>query len=397
MPWDPAPSSIVPNPTPLPSNSARPQSQSLPASTAASVLPPMSTAPVGVQIKTEPGTGYNMQSLPSASVLTPNYGNQAALQRAGQHIQEKFGASASLQVNQLQARAAIAAQGSQVLARPHNQPAPSPPNEEQRRQLEQRRQQYALQHQRQQQQQYQNLQNLQQAQQRAASVNNAQTDGAADWSALVAQRRADAGSSSTGTYDADMNIRQQLLEISREMEGGGLMLPLSQHQTQRPSKRRRSGPTTSLCTNLISTEHQNANRVPTIPQFDGTDDTDEDDKIGIKDDPGVDDEDAINSDLDDPDEDAVDETEEDENNGEVMVCTYDKVQRVKNKWKCTLKDGVLTTGGREYVAQTTYNFSYGYEYSLKLDMCSTKLPASSSGKLVLNAMHSFRASSALPP
>ena len=354
MPWDPAPPSTVANSTSLPTNAARSQPQSLPASTATSVLPAMSSAPVGVQIKTEPGTGYNIQSLPSAAVLTPNYGNQAALQRAGQHIQEKFGASASLQVNQLQARAAIAAQGGQVLARPHNQPAPTPSNEEQRRQLEQRRQQYALQQQRQQQQQYQNLQSLQQAQQRAASVNNSQTDGAADWSALVAQRRADAASSGLGSYDADMKIRQLLLKTSREMEGGGFMLPLSQHQTQRPSKKRRSGLTTSSDKSLISAQCQNVNEVPVFPQLDGTDETDEDDKIGIKGDPEVDDEDAINSDLDDPDEDAVDETEEDDNNGEVMVCTYDKVQRVKNKWKCTLKDGVLTTGGREYVTQTTY-------------------------------------------
>jgi len=28
---------------------------------------------------------------------------------------------------------------------------------------------------------------------------------------------------------------------------------------------------------------------------------------------------------------------------------YDKVQRVKNKWKCTLKDGVLLVNGKEYV------------------------------------------------
>jgi transcription initiation factor TFIIA large subunit len=30
-----------------------------------------------------------------------------------------------------------------------------------------------------------------------------------------------------------------------------------------------------------------------------------------------------------------------------MLCTYDKVQRVKNKWKCTLKDGILTTNKKE--------------------------------------------------
>jgi transcription initiation factor TFIIA large subunit len=51
----------------------------------------------------------------------------------------------------------------------------------------------------------------------------------------------------------------------------------------------------------------------------------------------------------------------------MMLCMYDKVQRVKNKWyvhpypvpgpyftnslyrKCVLKDGVLTVNGKEYV------------------------------------------------
>ena len=28
---------------------------------------------------------------------------------------------------------------------------------------------------------------------------------------------------------------------------------------------------------------------------------------------------------------------------------YDKVQRVKNKWKCTLKDGVLNANGKEWL------------------------------------------------
>ena len=80
------------------------------------------------------------------------------------------------------------------------------------------------------------------------------------------------------------------------------------------------------------------------------------------------DEDAINSDLDDPDEGLNDEEDEDEGMGHIMLCMYDKVQRVKNKWfvpfhfpsvrfwerltrnrKCVMKDGVLTVNGREYV------------------------------------------------
>lgn len=60
------------------------------------------------------------------------------------------------------------------------------------------------------------------------------------------------------------------------------------------------------------------------------------------------DEDAINSDLDDPEDDEID-NDDDEEVPQIMLCMYDKVQRTKNKWKCVLKDGVLTINGQEYV------------------------------------------------
>ena len=63
-----------------------------------------------------------------------------------------------------------------------------------------------------------------------------------------------------------------------------------------------------------------------------------------------DDEDAINSDLDDSDEDGQGQMgDDDDEPGDQILCTYDKVQRVKNKWKCVLKDGVMSTGGKEWV------------------------------------------------
>ena len=77
---------------------------------------------------------------------------------------------------------------------------------------------------------------------------------------------------------------------------------------------------------------------PSRAQFDGP---------GGDDDAEEDDEDAINSDLDDPEENEAEENDAEDAVGQVMLCTYDKVQRVKNKWKCTLKDGILTTGGKE--------------------------------------------------
>jgi transcription initiation factor TFIIA large subunit len=44
------------------------------------------------------------------------------------------------------------------------------------------------------------------------------------------------------------------------------------------------------------------------------------------------DEDAINSDLDDPDDGLNDEEDDEDSMGHIMLCMYDKVQRVKNKW-----------------------------------------------------------------
>ena len=67
----------------------------------------------------------------------------------------------------------------------------------------------------------------------------------------------------------------------------------------------------------------------------------------MKDDGNAIDSDLIDSDLDDSADNAVEEERDDEDETEIMACTYDKVVRVKNKWKCTLKDGVLNTGGRE--------------------------------------------------
>ncbi|PWW78666.1 transcription factor IIA, alpha/beta subunit [Tuber magnatum] len=60
------------------------------------------------------------------------------------------------------------------------------------------------------------------------------------------------------------------------------------------------------------------------------------------------DEDAINSDLDDSEDDEID-GEDDDEVPQIMLCMYDKVQRTKNKWKCVLKDGVLTINQTEYV------------------------------------------------
>ncbi|GMG39205.1 unnamed protein product [Ambrosiozyma monospora] len=92
--------------------------------------------------------------------------------------------------------------------------------------------------------------------------------------------------------------------------------------------------------------------IPTQSQVDGPFDdleSDEDDDQGS--DLGVD-SDEINSDLDDPDDDdKEDEEDNDDPETNIMLCLYDRVQRVKNKWKCNLKDGVANIEGKDYTFQ----------------------------------------------
>ncbi|SNX84722.1 related to TOA1 - transcription factor TFIIA-L [Melanopsichium pennsylvanicum] len=62
----------------------------------------------------------------------------------------------------------------------------------------------------------------------------------------------------------------------------------------------------------------------------------------------ISDDDEIGSDLDDSDDEDVDGGA-DGDNDDMVLCLYDKVQRVKNKWKCVLKDGVASIEGRDYL------------------------------------------------
>ena len=52
----------------------------------------------------------------------------------------------------------------------------------------------------------------------------------------------------------------------------------------------------------------------------------------------------INSDLDDEDEEEQDSTIKN-----MVLCQFEKVQRVKTKWKCVLKDGVVHVNGKDYL------------------------------------------------
>jgi len=102
----------------------------------------------------------------------------------------------------------------------------------------------------------------------------------------------------------DEHLHAQIAARAKQMEGGGLMLPLKEATKGRSlpgNPRKADGPS----------------------QLDGLDDDVKSEE---------DDEDAINSDLDDPDEGGDDDEDDDETMGHMMLCMYDKVQRVKNKW-----------------------------------------------------------------
>ncbi|KAJ8325563.1 transcription factor IIA subunit alpha [Batrachochytrium dendrobatidis] len=80
-----------------------------------------------------------------------------------------------------------------------------------------------------------------------------------------------------------------------------------------------------------------------ISQLDGNDDDDDDDDDADEPAGGADTSD-IGSELDD--DDSEDEYAEVDH---LVLCQFEKVQRVKNKWKCVLKDGVVNVNGKDYL------------------------------------------------
>jgi len=61
-----------------------------------------------------------------------------------------------------------------------------------------------------------------------------------------------------------------------------------------------------------------------------------------------DDEPPLNEDDDDDDElDDLEEGEDEPNTQHLVLAQFDKVTRTKNRWKCTLKDGIMHLNGRD--------------------------------------------------
>ncbi|EFX06087.1 transcription factor tfiia complex subunit [Grosmannia clavigera kw1407] len=287
----------------------------------------------GIKMEPEMHHGSGLSGVPPAAhgqgpamqnYTTPQHGGGNAAARAVQQLQNTFGQRAAASINAIHSGMSQSNPQQQMGQRlgPNGQVQQQPLN------AQQYRAQLA-------------------AHQAAAQMNGAngisrsQMDGADDGDnggeapffegVLMQQRVAGQPPVELGRIEIDNMLHEQMALRAKQMEGGGLMLPLRQ-----AAKQKRSAKASAAAPS------QRSRVAGTIAQTDGADDDDDEAKV-------VDDEDAINSDLDDPDEDREDDDDEDDVMGPIMLCVYDKVQRVKNKWKCTLKDGVLTVNGKEYV------------------------------------------------
>jgi len=257
-----------------------------------------------VNVKQEPTYDSSFLQLPQtgpgsySSALNPNY----AAQRAAHLIQQQFGSQANNSISAMQAAA--------VALQPPQQRAAGPPAQ-------------ALSSK-----QAVSPQNTTQPGMRPLKqdfdIGQAQTDGGADapqlWDAVVMHRNAHGEEQPLGKIEVDRSVRRQVERMAQRLEGGGLMVPLDERTSSTSNAPRPS-------------RHKSGQAA-----LDGADDSDD-----VGDSAG---EDAINSDLDDSD-DGLDNGIEASFDGDMILCVYDKVQRVKNKWKCTLKDGVVTVDGKE--------------------------------------------------
>ncbi|CAI6339741.1 unnamed protein product [Periconia digitata] len=314
FPWDPQPQPQPPasQPQVVPSN----------VKTEPDLMPPVS-APMeqhghvnfpNVPIKTEQGYNPPVPSYGQNSSYTSSYNEAVAQQRAQ----------------------ALVAQRVQNMP-PQHQPNPQQPQQHGQVHGGQvpGQQQRMMPGQPQQQQQQQQRQPPPSMQQRPPQnpVYPSQTDGPGDanedWNALIAARAAEG---EEGRIAADQFMRARVDALAARQDSG-LMMPLS----DMPKGRKRKAATRVL--QAEDAEKASSSVSASAPaRYDGDD---EDEKEN--------DSDAINSDLDDPEDDAINGEDSDDETMDYMLCTYDKVQRVKNKWKCTLKDGILTTNKREYL------------------------------------------------
>ncbi|KAK0631812.1 transcription factor IIA, alpha/beta subunit [Immersiella caudata] len=350
FPWDPKPEPAQP-PAPAPPTNAAPvnntatqqaqqaQQQAATNYTQSTLSPQTSAQPISHMgnlqqngngmIKNEPGLKNDpiIKQEPGTQAPGMVYANNAArgqmvaAHRAAQALESQYGNRAAASIS--------AIQNSMQPQRPGQ-----PPTQQQMQQQQMQQQMQQQQMNPQQQQQYrqgfnamhQRMQQQQQQQQQGpnGAMNGlpaAQVDGPSDgFEGILMQRGPDGQPVEMGRVEIDNIIHAQMLARAKQMEGGGLMLPLREATRHRGVAKKRAAACPS--------------------QMDGPDDDFKDEDL---------DDDAINSDLDDPDDEKDDDEDDEDSMSHMMLCMYDKVQRVKNKWKCTLKDGVLTVAGKEYV------------------------------------------------
>lgn len=329
FPWDPKPEPMV-NPPTLPSNAGNYQSSS-------------GSNPAG-RVKLEPVENsalVGMSQPQYQAPLTLPASATTAQQRAALNLQATYGERATASINAIQGNVAQQPQNLQQQQQHNMQRMQQPTNQQQQmhqmqmpQQPQQMPQSQQVPQQRAQnatsqrppmtQDQYRQAMASQTAQQQRFQnqngVNGAQTDGAGDKmveaDGVIKQFDANGKEVSMGRVEIDHMIRQQIQSMGQSMEGGGLMIPL--HKAVKPDQGR-----------IRKTKAPKSH----ASQLDGQgSDDDEDTKTGILEKYEDPDEDAINSDLDDPDDGLNDEEDDDEGMGHIMLCMYDKVQRVKNKW-----------------------------------------------------------------
>ena len=256
--------------------------------------------------------------MPPVAQYPPGY-KMNAQQRAAMNLHQSYGPQAAQQISQLQQQASQ--------QRPQGGPSANYPKMEDQKPL------------------LSSLPTFSPTTSQAPNppIGSAQTDGsgdsAAEWKAEVARRR-ELAAQNPG--EGDRLIREHFLEIQQRLEGGGLMLPLAERNlpskgTKRKIRNAETGEVNVSDADRVTSASGIQPSSLAGAQGDAAADDDADGEV---------DEDAINSDLDDPDQQEDDENNE-ENTDQIMLCTYDKVQRVKNKWKCTLKDGIVKVGSTE--------------------------------------------------
>ncbi|OAL38966.1 hypothetical protein AYO20_01717 [Fonsecaea nubica] len=317
LPWDPPPAPVIKEQSTVPSN-AKPVPQTLPSNGTAVNTPPAQQAPPSAPpIKIE----NNATSYPTQPAPPPPQPYQApsfqqgqpltARDRAAMNLHQSFGQRAGPQIAQLQSGSAP-----RVPIQPSAAPSGNYIKQEDSTSAFTDIQDYTADI----------------KPQTQTALNASQTDGSGDarddWEAEYSQRKIFAAAHGA---EADRLMRAHLRAKQQELEGGGLLTALDERTIPGRAAARTLN---ALAPSEGITHATSISRA----QGDATGDDDDADE----------DEDAINSDLDDPDDLAANE-ENGENTDQVMLCTYDKVQRVKNKWKCTLKDGILRVEGNEYV------------------------------------------------